>query len=31
MEKISAWIMGNWASIVAFFDKLFGILVEIAG
>ena len=26
---IAAWIKDNWAAIVAFFDKLFGILEDI--
>lgn len=29
--EMAQWIMDNWAAIVAFFDKLFGSLVEIAG
>lgn len=31
MEKVSAFIMENWAEIVAFFDKLFAILAEKIG
>ena len=30
MENIGAWIMNNWAAIVAFFDKLFANLVALA-
>jgi len=29
MENIGAWIKDNWAAIVAFFDKIFGIVEAI--
>lgn len=29
MENITKWIMDNWAAIVAFVDKFYGILKEI--
>lgn len=31
MEQIFAWIKDNWAGIVAFFDKFYGILKGIIG
>ena len=29
MDKVIAWIKDNWAEIVAFFDKFYGIIKEI--
>ena len=29
MEDIKTWIVDNWAAIVAFFDKIFGIVEKI--
>ena len=31
MENVANWIKDNWASIVAFVDKLYAILKEIIG
>lgn len=31
MDQVFAWIKENWAEIVAFFDKFYGILKEIIG
>lgn len=29
MDNVIAWIKDNWAEIVAFFDKFYGIIKEI--
>ena len=31
MDQVFAWVKDNWAAIVAFFDKFYGILKEIIG